>query len=55
MKRINKQEIRIPKEMNEEIEKLIKTKPELSYKTVREFVITACFVQILRTQAKDAE
>ncbi|MGB9779036.1 MAG: hypothetical protein ACPLW8_06475 [Candidatus Bathyarchaeales archaeon] len=55
MKRINKQEIRIPREMDEEVEKLIKTKPELGYKTAREFVITACFLQILRIREESAE
>ena len=55
LKRIYKQEIRIPKEMEEKVEKLITTNPELGYKTVREFVITACFLQILRTQEEGAE
>jgi hypothetical protein len=41
--------------MEKEVEKLVKAKPELGYKSVREFVITACFLQILRTQAKADE
>jgi hypothetical protein len=41
--------------MEKEVEKLVKDRPELGYKSVREFVITACFLQILRTQAKAAE
>jgi hypothetical protein len=41
--------------MEKEVEKLVKARPELGYKSVREFIITACFLQILRTQAKDAE
>jgi hypothetical protein len=52
---MEEQEVRIPKEMEKEVEKLVKARPELGYKSVREFLITACFLQILRTQAKAAE
>ena len=52
---MEEQEIRIPKEMEKEVEKLVKTRPELGYKSVREFVITACFLQILRTRGEAAE
>jgi len=52
---MEEQEVRIPKEMEKEVERLIRAKPELGYKSVREFIITACFLQILRTQAKAAE
>ena len=52
---MEEQEVRIPKEMEKEVEKLVTSRPELGYKSVREFVITACFLQILRTQAKAAE
>ena len=52
---MEEQEIRIAKEMEKEVEKLVKDRPELGYKSVREFIITACFLQILRTQAKAAE
>lgn len=52
---MEEQDIRIPKEMEKEVEKLVKDRPELGYRSVREFVITACFLQLLRTQAKAAE
>ena len=52
---MEEQEIRIPKEMEKEVEKLVKARPELGYKSVREFVITACFLQILRTREEAAE
>lgn len=49
------QEVRLPKDMETEIEKLISEKPELGYKSVREFLITACFLRILRIRAKAGE
>ena len=41
-------ELRVPKEMEEEIERLITSRPELGYESVREFVLTACFLRLLR-------
>jgi hypothetical protein len=52
---MDEQEIRIPKEMEKEVEKLVKARPELGYKSVREFVITACFLQLLRIRGEAAE
>jgi hypothetical protein len=49
------QEIAVPKDMETEIEKLIARRPELGYKSVREFVITACFLQILHKRAEGGE
>jgi hypothetical protein len=41
-------ELKVPKEMEEEIKTLIASRPELGYETVREFVLTACFLRLLR-------
>lgn len=41
-------ELRIPKDMEEQIKTLIASRPELGYETVREFVLTACFLRLLR-------
>jgi hypothetical protein len=47
-KRRTTPELRIPKEMEEQIKALIATRPELGYESVREFVLTACFLRLLR-------
>jgi hypothetical protein len=49
------QEIEVPKDIEEDIQRLITSRPELGYKSVREFVITACFLQILRKREEDGE
>jgi hypothetical protein len=41
-------ELKVPKEMEEEIKRLISSRPELGYESVREFVLTACFLRLLR-------
>jgi hypothetical protein len=41
-------ELKVPKEMEEEIKKLIASRPELGYESMREFVLTACFLRLLR-------
>ena len=41
-------ELKVPKEMEEEIKRLITSRPELGYESVREFVLTACFLRLLR-------
>jgi len=50
-------ELKVPKEMEEEIKRLIASRPELGYQTVREFILTACFLRLLheRTPAKALE
>ena len=52
---MSRQEVRLPKDIEAEIEKLLSERPELGYKSVREFLITACFLRILRIQAKAGE
>ena len=41
-------ELKVPKEMEEEIQRLVARRPELGYESVREFVLTACFLRLLR-------
>jgi hypothetical protein len=50
--RCESQELQIPKEMEEEIKRLISSRPELGYQTVREFVFTACFLRLLRERTR---
>jgi hypothetical protein len=52
---MSEQKIKIPKEMEKEIEKLITERPELGYRSVREFLITACFLQVLRMRGEGVE
>jgi hypothetical protein len=41
-------ELKVPKEIEEEIQRLISSRPELGYESVREFIFTACFLRLLR-------
>jgi len=53
--RMGSQEVRLPEDMEAEIKKLISERPELGYKSVREFLITACFLRMLHIRAKAGE
>jgi len=46
-------ELKVPKEMEEEIKRLITSRPELGYESVREFVLTACFLGLLRERTPE--
>jgi hypothetical protein len=46
-------ELRVPKEMEEKIKRLIASRPELGYASVREFILTACFLRLLRERTPE--
>ena len=48
-------ELKVPKEMEEEIKRLITSRPELGYESVREFILTACFLRLLRERTPSKE
>jgi len=46
-------ELKVPKEMEEEIKRLIASRPELGYESVREFILTACFLRLLHERTPE--